>query len=82
MVGVRDVALGIGAITNLKTAEQDAEWVSMGAIADGGDAIAFLVAPIGFRRFTNGAFAAAAAGLGLVMSRRLADERAAAQPEE
>ena len=54
----------------------------MGAIADGGDAIAFLVAPIGFRRFTNGAFAAAAAGIGLVMSRRLADERAAAQPEE
>ena len=82
MVGVRDVALGIGAITNVKTAEQDAEWVSMGAIADGGDALAFFVAPIGSRRFTNGLFAAAAAGLGLAISRRLADERAAALPEE
>src|SRR5262245_23425766 len=27
MVGVRDVALGVGAITNLKEANQDAEWV-------------------------------------------------------
>ena len=77
MVGVRDVALGIGAITNLKTAAQDAEWVSMGAIADGGDALAFLVAPIGFRRFTNGLFSASAAVLGLAVSRQLADERTA-----
>jgi hypothetical protein len=78
MVGVRDVALGVGAITNLRTAEQDAEWVSMGAISDAGDALAFVVAPIGFRRVANGLFSASAAALGLAVSRQLADERARA----
>src|SRR5262245_56514180 len=53
MVGVRDLALGVGAITNLKEEKQDAEWVSMGALSDAGDMLAFLLAPIGFRRITN-----------------------------
>ena len=54
MVGVRDIALGVGAITNLKEEKEDAEWVSMGALADGGDAIALVLAPIGWRRVANG----------------------------
>jgi hypothetical protein len=81
MVGIRDIALGIGAITNLKEQRQDAEWVSMGALSDGGDALAFLLAPIGIRRVTNGLFSAGAAALGLAVSRQLADARVAV-PEQ
>jgi uncharacterized protein YjeT (DUF2065 family) len=76
MVGIRDVALGVGAITNLKEVNQDAEWVSMGALADGGDSVAFLLAPLGWRRAANGVFAGAAAALGLWCARTLADRRA------
>src|SRR4051794_6464301 len=32
--GIRDLALGVGALTNLKERGDDAEWVSMGAISD------------------------------------------------
>ena len=78
MVGIRDVALGVGAITNLKESAQDAEWVSMGALADGGDAIALLIAPTGrAARIGGSLFAAGAAALGLACARQLADERAA-----
>jgi hypothetical protein len=79
MVGIRDVALGVGAITSLKEQTQDAEWVSMGALSDGGDAVALLIAPIGFRRVTSGLFAAGAAALGLALGRQLADERTASE---
>ncbi|MGH8976546.1 MAG: hypothetical protein ACRDV7_00620 [Acidimicrobiia bacterium] len=77
MVGIRDVALGVGAITSLKEQTQDAEWVSMGALSDGGDAVALLIAPTSFRRVTSGLVAAGASALGLALSRQLADERAA-----
>ncbi len=77
MVGVRDIALGVGAITNLKEEKEDAEWVSMGALADGGDAIALVLAPIGWRRVANALFAATAAVTGLMCSRQLADQRVA-----
>jgi hypothetical protein len=76
MVGIRDLALGLGAITNLKEAKQDAEWVSMGALSDGGDSLAMLLAPIGGRRVTNGLFSGGAAVLGLWCARELADRRA------
>jgi uncharacterized protein YjeT (DUF2065 family) len=77
MVGIRDVALGVGAITNLKEANQDAEWVSMGALSDGGDAVAMVLGTRGSRRVANGLFAAGAAAVGLWCARELADRRAA-----
>src|SRR5262245_60455205 len=45
LVGIRDLVLGIGAITTLKEHTQDAEWVGMGAIADGVDAAVLLITP-------------------------------------
>jgi hypothetical protein len=75
MVGIRDLALGVGAITTLKESTQDAEWVSMGALSDGGDALALLLAPIGVRRVGGALFSAGAAALGLACSRQLADTR-------
>jgi uncharacterized protein YjeT (DUF2065 family) len=77
MVGIRDVALGVGAITNLKEANQDAEWVSMGALSDGGDAVALVLGTRGTRRVANGLFAACAAAIGLWCARALADQRTA-----
>jgi uncharacterized protein YjeT (DUF2065 family) len=77
MVGIRDIALGIGAITNLKEQNQDAEWVSMGALSDAGDALAMLLAPIGWRRIANALFSGGAAAAGLVCARQLADARKA-----
>jgi hypothetical protein len=80
MVGIRDIALGVGAITNLKERTHDAEWVSMGALADGGDAVALLVAPNRLpTRIGSALFAASAAGIGLECARRLADERSLAR---
>jgi hypothetical protein len=77
MVGIRDIALGVGAITNLKEQKQDAEWVSMGALADGGDAFALLLVPnTWFNRICITLFAASATAIGLECARRLADERA------
>jgi uncharacterized protein YjeT (DUF2065 family) len=75
MVGIRDIALGVGAITNLKEAKQDAEWVSMGALSDGGDALAMLLGTRGPRRVANGLFAGGAAAVGLWCARELADRR-------
>ena len=79
MVGIRDVALGVGAITNLKERNQDAEWVSMGALADGGDALAMWLAPIGWRRVANALFAKSMAAVGLLCARQLASERVTAE---
>jgi hypothetical protein len=41
--GIRDLALGVGALTNLKERGQDAEWLSMGAVSDAVDGVTFLV---------------------------------------
>jgi uncharacterized protein YjeT (DUF2065 family) len=76
MVGIRDIALGIGAITTVKEGTLDAEWVSMGALADAGDAIAALFIPAPpLRRMRNIAVAASSAVVGLALARHLADER-------
>ena len=75
MVGIRDVALGVGAITSLKEETQDAEWVAMGALADAGDSLAMWLAPIGWRRFANALFAKSMAIVGLLCARQLADQR-------
>jgi len=45
MVGVRDLILGVGALTSVKEQTQDAEWVGMGGIADAVDGFVTLTAP-------------------------------------
>src|SRR5262245_52169428 len=45
LVGVRDLVLGVGAITTLKEQTMDAEWVGMGAVADAVDGVVSLVTP-------------------------------------
>jgi hypothetical protein len=82
MLGVRDVVLGVGAITTLKERTQDAEWVSMGAVADGVDALAGLFTPgVTVRARLMGVVAAGSAVLGIEAARRFADERAGATPD-
>jgi hypothetical protein len=76
LAGGRDLALGLGALTSLRERTQDAEWVSMGALVDGIDAVVLLTTP-GLPRRTRvvGLLAAGCAAAGFVASRRLADER-------
>jgi hypothetical protein len=77
MVGVRDLILGVGALTTVKEGTQDAEWVGMGAIADAVDGIVTLTAPgIPARGRLVGPVALGAAVLGIKLSRELADARA------
>jgi hypothetical protein len=76
LVGVRDLVLGIGAITTLKEKTMDAEWVGMGAVADGVDAGVALVTPGLPVRSRGVALAGASAAFsGLMAARALADER-------
>ena len=42
MVGVRDLILGVGALTTVKERTQDAEWVGVGAFADAVDGVVSL----------------------------------------
>lgn len=77
VAGVRDLVLGIGAITSCKEHTMDAEWVGMGAVADCADGVVALVTPGLPIRARAVAVAGGAAGVaGLVASRMLADERA------
>jgi len=76
LVGVRDLVLGVGAITTLKEHTMDAEWVGMGAIADGVDSLVSLLTPGLLPRsrlvaLVGGGSAAA----GIVAARALADAR-------
>lgn len=81
MAGARDLALGLGAITSLRERTQDAEWVGMGAVVDGIDAAVLLTTPrLPTRTRLIGGVAATAAAVGLIVARRLADERGAADP--
>ncbi len=76
VAGVRDLALGVGALTAIKEQQQDAEWLSMGAACDGFDAAVSLTSPgLPFRARVIGVGAAATAVALMVISRRLADER-------
>jgi hypothetical protein len=82
LVGVRDLVLGVGAITTLKERTMDAEWVGMGAVADGVDAVVALTAPgLPLRSRLITIVGGGAAALGLLAARALADERNAAQSE-
>jgi len=76
LVGVRDLVLGVGAITTLKEGTMDAEWVGMGAVADAVDGVVSLVTP-GLARRTRlvSLIGGGAAAIGLAASRALADAR-------
>lgn len=82
LVGVRDLVLGVGAITTLKEHTMDAEWVGMGAAADAVDGLVSLATPglAGRTRFVS-LVGGSAAAVGLLASRKLADERADAPSE-
>ncbi len=76
--GIRDLALGIGALTAIKEHKQDAEWLSMGATCDGFDAIVCIASP-GLPKRTR-LFGIGAGALGaylMKLSRDFAAEREA-----
>lgn len=76
MLGVRDLVLGVGAITTVKEATSAPEWVGMGAVVDGVDAVAMLITPGLPKRARLTVFvAAAAAVLGIRCAKALAAER-------
>ncbi|MBM3692029.1 MAG: hypothetical protein FJW77_01840 [Actinobacteria bacterium] len=80
MVGVRDLALGLGAVAGVRGGTQAAEWTGWGAAADAVDAVALLVTPgLPKRARLIGLFAAGAAAVGLRLAWELADERAEAE---
>jgi len=76
LVGVRDLVLGIGAITTLKEQTMDAEWVGMGAAADAVDGLVCLVTPgLAPRARIVSLIGGGAAAVGLLASRKIADAR-------
>jgi hypothetical protein len=83
MVGVRDLVLGIGAITTLKEHTMDAEWVGMGAVADAIDGAVMLLTPgLPLRSRFVAIAGGSAAAAGYQASRALADERTERQALE
>jgi hypothetical protein len=76
LVGVRDLVLGVGAITTLKEHTMDAEWVGMGAVADAVDGFVSLATPgLSHRSRLVSLVGGGSAGAGLLAARKLADER-------
>jgi hypothetical protein len=76
LVGVRDLVLGVGAITTLKEQTMDAEWVGMGAVADAVDGVVSLATPgLARRSRLVSLVGGSAAGAGLLAARKLADQR-------
>lgn len=83
MVGVRDLILGVGALTTVKEHTQDAEWIGMGAVADAVDGVvALTTARLPFRGRLVGPTALGSAVLGIKLARDLADAREAAPTGE
>jgi hypothetical protein len=79
MVGVRDLALGLGAVNGIREEIQAPEWLGWGAFADGVDALALLVTPgLPKRARLVGLLAAAGAVGGMKLAWDLADERSRA----
>jgi hypothetical protein len=78
MVGVRDLILGVGALTTVKERSQDAEWVGMGAVADAVDGLVTLTTRrLPLRGRLVGPTAVGSALLGIKLARDLADAREA-----
>jgi hypothetical protein len=83
MVGVRDLILGVGALTTVKERTQDAEWIGMGAVADAVDGIVTLTMPgLPLRGRLVGPTALGSSVLGIKLARQLADERDAVSTSE
>jgi len=77
MVGARDLALGLGALTCVRERTQDAEWVGMGGAVDVVDGAALLLTRgLPARARLVGLVALAAGVSGILAARALADERA------
>jgi hypothetical protein len=75
-LGARDLVLGIGALTSVKENTQGPEWLSMGAVVDGVDALASLLVRGAPRRTKFVALLAAGGAVaGMKLSRDLADAR-------
>ena len=82
MIGTRDFLLGVGALTSVKEQTQGPEWISMGAVADGLDAIVLFASAGASKRTRVIAVAAAVSAVaGMLVARDLADKRAAASSE-
>ena len=80
MVGVRDVALGLGTVAGIREGTQAPEWMGWSAVADGVDALALLVTPgLPKRARLTGLLAGASAVVGMKLAWDLADERANAR---
>jgi hypothetical protein len=76
MVGVRDVAIGLGAVAGVREGIQAPEWLGWGAVADGVDALALLLTPgLPKRARLSGLFAAGGAVVGMKLAWDLADQR-------
>ena len=76
LVGVRDLVLGVGAITTLKEGTMDAEWVGVGAVCDAVDGAVMLTMPgLGWRARMTSLAGISSAATGLVAARALADAR-------
>ncbi len=81
LTGARDLALGLGALTTVRERTQDAEWVSMGALVDGLDALVLLgTRRLPLRARLAGVTAAITAVTGWRVSQRLADDRSEPLP--
>jgi hypothetical protein len=82
LVGIRDVILGVGAITTVKEHTMDAEWVGMGAVADAVDGVVALAATgLPARSRLIAVVGGASAVVGMLAARGLADDRAGAVSE-
>ncbi len=80
--GIRDLALGVGALTTLKEQTQDAEWLSMGAVSDLVDGVVCIAQPgLKFRARLLGVGALGLGGFLLKLSRDLDTERTTAVAE-
>lgn len=80
MVGVRDLAIGLGSVAGVREGIQAPEWLGWGAVADGVDALALLVTPgLPRRARLVGLLAAGGAVAGMKLAWDLADQRAREQ---
>jgi hypothetical protein len=80
MVGVRDLAIGLGAVAGVREGIQGPEWLGWGAVADGVDALALLLTPgLPKRARLVGLLAAGGAAAGMKLAWDLADQRAREQ---
>ncbi len=74
MIGVRELALGLGTVNELREGTSGPGWLGWGAVADAVDAVVCLATPGLPRRARVIGLGAAASGIGhLLLARRLAE---------